>query len=744
MPAVGTSNAPQTVKHAPAAVAPPKPSIGNVASSIGSSVSHAVAPVTSTATAAAATTHAAASAVAAAASTHHAVQAITHPTPILASIQSVLPNLTPSEMIFAPAAIKAGARYNVSPALLMGVIKQETGFDPTYKGPDTTDGNARGSTGFVPKSAEQHGVKYGASPEAIQSQVAGAAKYLAELDVNNHPQQAIKHFGMGRDPAPVEQAARSYGPLDRLAVKAAAKYSADPNHATAPEIGNIAGVVGDVTKKVGQPMATPQSSIAAAAKAVGSGIQNPQRPMPQQTAGDQAAQTTGNPPTKQIVKHLVKAVAKSGGPLDQAYGRNSSDTLSMQQIAQVAEAAGLPGVTFSQVAIGESGQRPGADGGLSGTPGPAGYGLFQMTPAVQSQETLAKWAAIAGPGKTAADMAGPDPSYFNPVKNAQMAKVLYDSGGIGNWYGVGSVTDPNAHYTGPSLSDKSISQELVARAHGALGKEATKAILAGGKIVQAPKQGGDDGIAVPHLLKFVVNTEGDAAQAQELGVKDGTLSIRGLVPPMQVALVKLAKLSGEPVQVNEGFRTAQRQIDLANGAGGATGPAAAPGTSNHEFGLAADLQLTAKQTSLLGQAGLNNTAVGGEPWHVELNSPPTRPAAPPDPSDLGAAPQGVPIKGTNLMVVQPAAPAATTTGTAVAATGTTAAAPGTTPVTGTAAPAEQKAARQAAKGSQMMANTVGLTALPFAAHAYIPTTGDPRDLTGDPLARAFSRFRPNA
>lgn len=118
------------------------------------------------------------------------------------------------------------------------------------------------------------------------------------------------------------------------------------------------------------------------------------------------------------------------GPLDRDFPKGSSETISFNDAAMLFEMAGLPGVTYAQIAQGESGLRPGAvspDGG---------FGLVQMTPRVQSAATVAKWEAIG--------------SYFNPWKNALMAKVLAGSGtGVSNYYGISHVTDFNKHYTGP-------------------------------------------------------------------------------------------------------------------------------------------------------------------------------------------------------------------------------------------------------------------------------------------------------
>ncbi len=786
MPALGTSNAPQAVKHAPDAVAPPpKPSVAasvsHAVSSTANAVSTAVSPAPA-ATAAAATTRAAASAVSAAASVQHAVKSVTKPAPLLNAITSLLPSLNPAERIFAPAAVKAGARYNVSPALLMGVIKQETGFDPSYKGPSTTEGSARGSTGFLPSSAAKHGVEFGTSPRAIQSQVAGAAKYLAELDVNNDPKGALKQFGMGRDSKPVVKAAREYGPLDRLAIKAASRFSADPDHATAPDHKGspLARAVGQAAQGVGntadpRPQNTERSGIGATAQRIANtvtpGPQNTERPMAQrypapdgnpvkfaqqtqipstprqaarqaQAAVGQSVDLLTGPSTHQIVKKLVKtAKTASGGkfldgtlnPDQQAFARSLSKeaglSLPFAAAAVLREGGNLTPGDNNWLNIGAFDS--GFDGGIMGDP--------RFSDPVEAGRLTAEFLK----GNEFGASSGIQNIYAVAQaggSDQEVGQAWADSG----WASSGaSPLDTLGQVPIKVVPEKKLSPAFVKQAEQEIGKAATKALLAGGEIVKAPKQGGDNGIAVKGLLKSVVNTEGDAAQAAQLGVKDGTLSIRALIPPMQEALVALAKKSGQPVQVNEGFRTAQRQIDLANGEGGATGPAAAPGTSNHEFGFAADLQLTAEQTALLPEVGLSNTVVAGEPWHVELVDGTTRPDTPPDPSDLGVAPQGVKIKGTGLMVVQPA-PTTTTSTTGTTTTGT-AAAPTTTTSGAPLAPADQAAIKKTAKASQQMASGVALNTLPFAARAVMPSTYDPRSQANeDPLLKAFSRFRPNA
>lgn len=121
------------------------------------------------------------------------------------------------------------------------------------------------------------------------------------------------------------------------------------------------------------------------------------------------------------------------------------------------------------------------------------------------------------------------------------------------------------------------------------------------------------------VRRHVQPTEPPAEIAAELGVpqRRAGISISRLNPDLKRSLVQLGRLSGEPVRVNEGFRTRFRQTELAAGRGGATGPAAPPGTSPHEFGEAVDADLTSRQRELLPRVGLG-TPVEGEPWHLEL------------------------------------------------------------------------------------------------------------------------------
>lgn len=148
---------------------------------------------------------------------------------------------------------------------------------------------------------------------------------------------------------------------------------------------------------------------------------------------------------------LIQRLAGGGlAAYNKTYPRGGGPAIPFNVAAAIAEQAGLPGITMAQVAIGESTLHPGAvspDGG---------YGLWQMTPRVQSASTVSAWNRIG--------------SYFNPFKNAQMAKVLGQPNS-GTYHGSSHVSNWNQHYHGPLLHS------------GASASKAPKA----GKTPKAPK-----------------------------------------------------------------------------------------------------------------------------------------------------------------------------------------------------------------------------------------------------------------
>lgn len=104
-----------------------------------------------------------------------------------------------------------------------------------------------------------------------------------------------------------------------------------------------------------------------------------------------------------------------------------------------------------------------------------------------------------------------------------------------------------------------------------------------------------------------------------------TGDVEGLDPKLLDRLAQLGERMGEKLQIISGHRSRQEQEVLyqkyLNGTGNL---AAKPGSSNHESGNAADvniggvsLQKNAKAARLAAELGLS-FPVPGEPWHVEL------------------------------------------------------------------------------------------------------------------------------
>ncbi len=110
-------------------------------------------------------------------------------------------------------------------------------------------------------------------------------------------------------------------------------------------------------------------------------------------------------------------------------------------VQRIADWAGMPPVAMQQIAHGESDWMPGVQQPDPGN-GMVGYGLWQNTPhAWGGGASLARMNRLGG-----------IPAMFNPIKNALMAKSLYDGGGLGPWYGTRYLTArgdrPHRRYPG--------------------------------------------------------------------------------------------------------------------------------------------------------------------------------------------------------------------------------------------------------------------------------------------------------
>lgn len=112
-------------------------------------------------------------------------------------------------------------------------------------------------------------------------------------------------------------------------------------------------------------------------------------------------------------------------------GAYDGGVMTFGQVARLAESVGLPGVTFAQIAKGESGFNPAAIGHDPG--GTLGLGLWQITTSY-NDDIIAKY--------------GGRDAMLNPRTNALAARDIYERQGIGAWYGTRYMTGPNLHYQG--------------------------------------------------------------------------------------------------------------------------------------------------------------------------------------------------------------------------------------------------------------------------------------------------------
>lgn len=130
---------------------------------------------------------------------------------------------------------------------------------------------------------------------------------------------------------------------------------------------------------------------------------------------------------KGVTALVNKRLQASGG----VGGGGGGGTMTFDQVARLAESVGLPGVTFAQIAQGESSLNPTVVGHDPG--GTQGLGLWQIT---------------TGFNDDIIKQFGGREAMFNPSINARAAKAIYDRQGIGAWYGTKYMTGTNLHYQG--------------------------------------------------------------------------------------------------------------------------------------------------------------------------------------------------------------------------------------------------------------------------------------------------------
>jgi hypothetical protein len=145
-------------------------------------------------------------------------------------------------------------------------------------------------------------------------------------------------------------------------------------------------------------------------------------------------------------------------------GRFSGDGLGFNAVARLAESVGLPGVTFAQIAHGESSYDPKAIGHDPG--GTTGYGLWQITSGY-NDDIIRKYG-------------GPH-ALLSAHTNALAARDVWRRQGPAAWHGTRYVTGWNLHYGGAGAGAGSGSGASAVRLTPAAAARAQRASRSGGR-----------------------------------------------------------------------------------------------------------------------------------------------------------------------------------------------------------------------------------------------------------------------
>lgn len=598
--------------------------------------------------------------------------------------------LTQTEAGLVPYVLDAAAQNKVSPAMLMGLIENQSGFKPSAR-----LGHERGLGMFGPDSSHAYDVKYGDDPAAIKSQVDGLAAMLNDADVNDDPIGALNMWSRGDHGNFAEKvmaAAQKYRPLDEalkpLATRDAMTKAVDSAKAARAAAAGLAGAGVAAERTAGGWGSDDAIAVAHGQKLLAA---DELRAAQEAAALGQTAlaaqdilQGASGPKPRKVALALEKAVKKSAPKALEQYA--DLGPAAPELAAAAVEYGKKFGVDPSfLMAIAEIESGFGAAAG-SGTPGSGAVssagarGYMQFMP--ESRDTVLQETGYDAFSKDPREAMAAAAGYFSVF--APDAKDNYErafSYNHADWYAQ-DVVDRAQKYReldGAQVASKDVPQGLIGRAKNVLGKPATKAILAGGDVIRDPKAGEGSGpvdvmsarqeIKAGAIVKLKPNEE-------KYFSYDPNTDRAWFDPVLKQQLIALAKESGEPIQLNSGFRTLdeQKAAYADYQAGGAT--AATPGSSNHEYGLAADLQLTDRQRALLPKFGLG-LPVPGEDWHVEVVDPNLM--AKQTAVNLGTAGgsatvtgenPNIPAKGKSALAVQPAPAEATGIGTAVGSAGT--------------------------------------------------------------------------
>lgn len=121
-------------------------------------------------------------------------------------------------------------------------------------------------------------------------------------------------------------------------------------------------------------------------------------------------------------------------------------------------------------------------------------------------------------------------------------------------------------------------------------------------------------------VRVVVERDGAQASARARRSSASAVASGELAPAMRAAIRRAESLLGQPVPIVSGYRSPAAQRRLWEGRATNPYPVAAPGSSQHERGLAIDVPRTFVATLLTvaADAGLCQPLAASDPVHFEL------------------------------------------------------------------------------------------------------------------------------
>ena len=621
----------------------------------------------------------------------------------------------PATRSLASSAISSGLKYEVNPSVLLAAAS-------------VTDygrkGQGKGYTNLGDGSED--------GPKSIRQ----AAKYLSEAGFHSDPDGAIKALAktIGHDPSEIRKTASGYTELDKAArtieetpgdmrVKGVGRFKYR-NPEDRPGVKAMRGANGTVPKRGVTVNGGPDQALNQVERnAMQQGVKNAPGAKAQaaataaQATADVAAALTGQPTgpnPRKVAKRLTRAAGRATPEVT-----GLSDPNQATFAAELSKETGLsPRVVAAWVKQEGGNLNPGDNNWLNIGAFDSGFDQGIMgDPRFRDPVSAAKVTADFLRGKEFGASEG--------IQGILSAAGSSDEQQIQTIANSGWAGDPNyaanisRNYQGVSADPgKDVPKQLVQRATDVLGREATKALLAGGKLVKAPKGGVKE-------VKF---------DGRYAGSQDMVRAIVGTRVKGDHGGTKNGEAPGVHTANGDHYRADGYAQDINGTSPGENEPPYNQQTLDsmvanlRKMGAdVPDLTIGENWEGTVGKYSVQLlTNEGGTVNHIHIGAHPT------DGDGGGSAPAPlIPIKGTNL-AVRPPAPASSGSGGSTSYGGTSG--------TGSPADALGTALNEAAKQQRQSAGamTSGST-IQSAAAAYARKSLQGGD-TGDPL---YDAFRPS-